>query len=394
MKFTSLSIKITAFLIFLSSSYFKFFGPELSSSNNLDSISFTQILGFFLFISIILLNEFFRKKFSFKIDQILFLFFISVFISSILNFSVNTILNFFIFLINTLCIFVIFKDNSLKNLDLLNSFFLIYVSLFSFAMVSQFLLYGIDINGRNVGNFHPNTFSIQGLIILSISFFSTKNNLLRTFFLIISFFLPAAVVSRGGLFAILFFLIFYLIFKYLISLNLSKFFNYSLILLIFFTPTLIIFTYLLFPQVREIFVYFELIDSASRGLNSGFTGRTNLWENALELFQFKPLFGYGFNNFAYKIHSSWLKILIETGLVGLSLFFIFLLQLILKSIYFLRNDYNEKLCVATSFVLAASVFGIIENLMFEVTQALSLLFFFFIIFIYYFLEQSNKNQTS
>lgn len=394
MKYTSLSIKISAFLIFLSSSYFKFFGPEVISSNALNSISFTQILGALLFISIILLNEIVRKKFSFKIDQILFLFFISSFISSMLNFNVNTILNFSILFINTLCIFLIFKDNSLKNLDLLNSFFLLYISLFSFAMIAQFLLYGIDLNGRNVGNFHPNTFGIQGLIILSLSFFSTNNNLLRSFFLIISFFLPSIVVSRGGLFAILFFLLFYLIFKYLINKNLSKILNYLSLGFIFLAPIFIILIYLLFPQLREIFVYFELIDSASRGLNSGFTGRTNLWVNALELFQFKPLFGYGFNNFGYKIHSSWLKILIETGLFGFSLFFIFLLKLFLRSIYTLKNNYNEKLCVATSFVMGACAFGMIENLIFEVTQAFSLLFFFFISFIYYFLNQSNKNYSS
>ena len=289
---------------------------------------------------------------------------------------------------------MIFKDNSLKNLDLLNSFFLLYISLFSFAVIAQFLLYGIDINGRNVGNFHPNTFGIQGLIILALSFFSTNNILLRSFFLIISFFIPSIVVSRGGLFAILFFLLFYLIFKYLINKNLSKILNYLFLGFIFLAPIFIILIYLLFPQLREIFVYFELIDSASRGLNSGFTGRTNLWVNALELFQFKPLFGYGFNNFGYKIHSSWLKILIETGLFGFSLFFIFLLKLFLRSIYSLKNNYNEKLCVATSFVMGACAYGIIENLIFEVTQAFSLLFFFFISFIYYFLNQSNKNYSS
>lgn len=391
MKYTSLSIKISAFLIFLSSSYFKFFGPELSSTG-LNSKSLTQIVGALLFISIILLNEIVRKKFSFKIDQILFLFFISSFISSMLNFNINTILNFSILFINTLCIFLIFKDNSLKNLDLLNPFFLLYISLFSFAIIAQFLLYGLDINGRNVGNFHPNTFGIQGLIILSLSFFSTNNKLLRIFFFIISFFIPSIVVSRGGLFAILFFLLFYLIFKYLVNANLSKIFNYLSLGVFFLAPIFIILIYLLFPQVREIFVYFELIDSASRGLDSGFTGRTNIWVNALELFQFKPLFGYGFNNFEYKIHSSWLKILMETGLFGFSLFFIFLLRLFLRSIYTLKNDYNEKLCVATSFVMGACSYGIIENLIFEVTQAFSLLFFFFISFIYYFLNKSGKQQ--
>tara|TARA_B100001057_G_C22865261_1_gene956205 strand:- start:2297 stop:3487 length:1191 start_codon:yes stop_codon:yes gene_type:complete len=391
MVYSSLNIKIYAFLLFLSSSYIKFFGAQAYSSQSVNNISLIQVLGIIFFITVVLLNEILRKNFSFKIEQFLLLFFISVFISAMLNFNINTLLIFFFFFVNTLCLFLIFKDNGIKNFDSASSFsILLFVSLFSIAIISQFLIYGVDINGRNVGNFHPNRFSIQGLIILSLAFFSTKNNLFRLVFFAISIFLPLIVISRGGLFAILLFIFFYLFFKYIFILNIPKFLNYISFGFFFITPFLIILIYLFFNQLREVFVYLELIDSASRGLSSGFTGRSNLWDNAIAQFPLKPIFGYGFDNFGIKLHSSWLKILIETGLFGFTLFFISLFNLLINGIYILKHNYNDKLCVAISCVIALIFFGIIENLVFEISQSVSLLFFFFLSFIYYFLIESKK----
>ena len=172
--------------------------------------------------------------------------------------------------------------------------------------------------------------------------------------------------------------------------NIPKFLNYISFGFFFITPFLIILIYLFFNQLREVFVYLELIDSASRGLGSGLTGRSNLWNNAIAQFPLKPIFGYGFDNFGIKLHSSWLKILIETGLFGFTLFFISLFILLINGIYTLKHNYNDKLCVAISCVIALIFFGIIENLVFEISQSVSLLFFFFLSFIYYFLIESKK----
>jgi O-antigen ligase len=56
--------------------------------------------------------------------------------------------------------------------------------------------------------------------------------------------------------------------------------------------------------------------------------RLSLWEEAMQVFQADPIFGTGFNTYAYgshvggygDTHNVFVKVLVETGLVGLLLF--------------------------------------------------------------------------
>jgi O-antigen ligase len=79
-----------------------------------------------------------------------------------------------------------------------------------------------------------------------------------------------------------------------------------------------------FPGLREmIFEDVMKLSDKSRGLGSGFTGRFDMWVQALEEFWKRPVFGYGFRTSSMQIgsdfggvHSAYIKILLEGGFVG------------------------------------------------------------------------------
>ena len=64
-----------------------------------------------------------------------------------------------------------------------------------------------------------------------------------------------------------------------------------------------------------------MLHDRDRGIDSGFTGRMDFWKEALAKFQRSPLIGYGFrgtieSNGLGSIHSGYLKLLVETGIIG------------------------------------------------------------------------------
>ena len=74
------------------------------------------------------------------------------------------------------------------------------------------------------------------------------------------------------------------------------------------------------------------------GRSTSFTGRTPIWEKAIEMFFEKPVIGYGFRPsvtradgfVAMHAHNMILQRLTATGLIGLILFVIFHIILVLK----------------------------------------------------------------
>lgn len=86
--------------------------------------------------------------------------------------------------------------------------------------------------------------------------------------------------------------------------------------------------FLFLPQVEYIVKLFleraMLVNDQYRGLNTGFTGRTETWQWALELFSQRPFFGYGLDqspssSFGLDIHSGPLLIVAEFGIFGILL---------------------------------------------------------------------------
>ena len=123
------------------------------------------------------------------------------------------------------------------------------------------------------------------------------------------------VTSRGTMVALGAFLAVY----YIINKGTFKAVAYAFLGIVFFSIVLIASN-----SLRE--VLFEdvmRLHDKARGIGSGFTGRFDYWKQAIEAFWKRPLFGYGFRATTHggggeygAIHSGYIKILVETGLVG------------------------------------------------------------------------------
>ena len=75
------------------------------------------------------------------------------------------------------------------------------------------------------------------------------------------------------------------------------------------------------PEVSETLNRMMLLDDVNRGFGTGFVGRQERWENALEAFLQHPVFGVGFGYFSSHNedtpHNFWLYMLSEMGLLSI-----------------------------------------------------------------------------
>ncbi len=363
--------------LFLTSSY-KFFGENKTVALDNTSFSSIQILGILIFFSICFFSDLWRKNYRYEIDFLLFIFFIIGLFSALINFEILSFAYTFIFFLNTIFIFSIFKFE-IFNKKYLVAFLLILTAI----LFLQYYFFPVNFlsGGRQVGNFHPNHWSVFGICIFSLIMFFSNNSYLKILFLPLAFFFPVSVISRGGFFTLAIFLIFYALLTFLFKYKKNNLQSMSTYFIIFF------FISIFFSPIISSFVYnfldfFEIINSTSRGLDSGFTGRQIYWDNAKTFIYDKPLLGYGINNFPHRVHNLYLLLLLETGLIGLSVFLISTSVIIFNSFSSLFHHYSEKVVVALSFVIAGMAYGYIERIILEFSQPFSLTFFFFLAFLY------------
>ncbi len=369
-----MSFRATSFFILFFFSIIKFFGPERGFSD--DSFNLYQLLGlmFFLITSLVLNDR--NNIHKYNLNQFLTLFFISTVISSFLSLNFISILYSFLFLINTICIYLIFSDSTEKVIDTSKFMPIVIVSL----MLFQLYLYGVDILGRDVGNFEPNQFAILALCAIALNFFTSNNIIFRLMIAITSLFLIVITTSRGALGATLIFIITYFglyIFK---NYSFKKFFNYSIIFALFiFVIFLLNFDSIKF-YFNNISLYFELT-SSERGLQSGFTGRDILWINAMDQFYSHPIFGSGLRNFDLRTHSTYIMLLTETGIFGFITFFLFFVSTIYNGLLLTLNDYDDCVNVSLSYIISMFCYAFIEKSVLLFTMPNSLLLFFFAAYI-------------
>jgi O-antigen ligase len=99
-------------------------------------------------------------------------------------------------------------------------------------------------------------------------------------------------------------------------------------------------------------------------INDGGSGRSNLWGVALQFFQEHPIFGIGIFNFlpygqekfgapSY-LHNSYLEVLVESGLIGFSLYLLVFISVIV-TYYNYRKKINDKGYLFFTFI-SISVF--------------------------------------
>lgn len=355
----------------------KFFGPEKGFSEG--DVGLYQITGLLIFfLTTIIINNTNNLN-NLEIDKYLFLFFLIVIASSFLSVSFISIIYSSLFFINTLFIYSIFKDSSHSIIPVVK-----FAGIFLlFLMAIQLFLYGVDMgSGREVGNFEPNQFAILGLCSIALIFFSIKNIYIRILSLLIALFMIVATVSRGAMIVSLIFISTYTFIFSISNYTYRILFNYLSIFIIF-SLTIFFLNYQYFNDLLyELFFFYE-ITSSGRGFDSGFTGRDVLWINALDQFTLHPLLGSGLRNFDLRSHSTYILLIVETGILGLLSFSLFLLNILFQGIKIVQQKYDDKINVSFSFILSMCFLGFIEKSVLLFTMPNSLLIFFFSSYIFF-----------
>lgn len=183
---------------------------------------------------------------------------------------------------------------------------------------------------RMIGlNNDPNLCAVALLFPLFFFCFD-KSKFSRAFFLL-SLFCLLATLSRGGIIAgfVGLLAIFFMVSPKI------KFYYFTTFIILIFAGFVV---YSFFSDTLGL-----LIEKRITGLSSG-GGRFEVWYNALTLFDSKPMFGFGIFTFRHVselnfgiakfAHNTYLEILVETGWLGLLLFFIFCI-LVLSNSFFL-----------------------------------------------------------
>lgn len=260
---------------------------------------------------------------------------LSIFYTSDISLSFRFVLG-LIYFLSTILIHTFFFHHFKLDLNLILRFVVKYYLIISFILYLLGLLFvsnvpeGVASFGilkekgipRAVGLMKdPN---IAALVFLSfyyyLFFVSIKN---KSFYLLLVVFLIFATLSRG---AIATFLITLLLF----SLRSIKHFTFF----IFYSSIFLILAGFLYINLES---FAQIFEKRLSGLETG-AGRFEMWENAYNLFLQSPILGHGIFNFRFLnelyfndshfAHNTYIEVIVETGIIGLTLFFLYLSSLL------------------------------------------------------------------
>jgi hypothetical protein len=165
-----------------------------------------------------------------------------------------------------------------------------------------------------IGGINRNVTSTAALASMMFMLFSPKPALRGLAFVAAAFFI-VAVTSRGSILAMGVFVSVY----YALHKGTAKAAGHAIMAFILFAATIVT-----VPMIRELILedVFRL-SAHDRGIQGGFSGRFEMWDQALEGFWKKPVLGHGFRTTSAGgggdfggIHSAYIKILLEGGFVG------------------------------------------------------------------------------
>jgi O-antigen ligase len=137
------------------------------------------------------------------------------------------------------------------------------------------------------------------------------------------------------------------------------------------------------------------LDDRYRGVGSGFTGRTDAWQEAYQLFSDNPIFGIGFrvhgNYMSGPIksaHNGYLSMLADAGIAGLATALLLLAVCSWRVLKMARSG-DRTAIVGLSFVLGYLFVAIFERLLINFGSATSTLMWVFL-FMPIWLRPGNK----
>jgi O-antigen ligase len=144
---------------------------------------------------------------------------------------------------------------------------------------------------------------------------------------------------------------------------------------------LLIATELLFdPYILRVVNYISsdvlLLNSANRGISSGFTGRTQIWQETFDLWLKSPIFGFGYRQHERFLagdpaHSAYLAVLADTGLLGLIAYLTLLIGS-LKASWGIRDGRTRRFVVTT--IVSYIIIGFFDRRTIDAGNPCSLFF--------------------
>lgn len=192
-------------------------------------------------------------------------------------------------------------------------------------------------------------FSIIGLAS-SFSFFISRRKGKYLWYMLF-YFMAIVVTGRRGA------LIFTLLSLAIIYVKISDNKMITLGRIAFVILCIIVGVYILFPDIIG-----RMLEKTFSGNFDLSSGRFHLWQTAWELFKTNPLFGCGFGYFSVfmniNVHNVYIQFICETGLIGFSLFCLFIIINImnLRKVLSIKNINHNYEVIFSTFIEIFFVF--------------------------------------
>lgn len=116
------------------------------------------------------------------------------------------------------------------------------------------------------------------------------------------------------------------------------------------------------------------LDVQGRGVGSGFTGRTEIWLRAVEVWRVSPLLGNGFRIFDGNRHNGYLQVLGELGLLGLIWFAALILWSAREA--FVHSHHRVEYAAIFAYCVAFASFNLFDSRPLNASNAVTLGFYF------------------
>lgn len=322
------------------------------------------------------------------------------------------------------------KDNFFTGIQRTGSFFMLILGMYSYFQatdqIEERVLQGIDIfcvllellatvlffyffvSGQTIGYYYAIYGNPNYLAPIAVTAFGASllmyvksyglNRIIHLFCGSISVFLVIATGSRAGLLSLMIFFALFPILKdrRVTSLSFLKDIVYAIIIL---ALLYLVAKRLNIPALNRLL-------AASNSVSSTGVTRGDTWDHGMELFRLKPILGWGssaayYNTFinnttgynGWGMHSSYITILVDHGLIGTGLMLVFLISILKRMknmyLYISERSYPEErktIFVLVMIALALLVDAAAESFLFAVGNFSAICFWVTFCFIDLYLE--------
>ncbi|MFT9817136.1 O-antigen ligase family protein [Lysinibacillus sp. NPDC056185] len=200
----------------------------------------------------------------------------------------------------------------------------------------------------------PNIFVVSNSFFLFFFLVNMKDNKGKIGF-VLALITTLLTFSRGGILATLIGVV----------ITIAFFTVKTKIKIFFVVPVITWISYFTLLKVTHIDIYQILIKRMESVGKDGGSGRFEIWNNGLSLFSNHPVQGIGIYNFrdysaeffgeGIYMHNTFLEILVESGVIGFGLFFIFWTLLFFRIMFIVRMDKSKVFLLGTYVSISISL---------------------------------------